>query len=100
MAEGFLGFHPSDNLVFRLGGRVWYLQGTADATYTRATIGDPTDSKPPTAGDPAATPPVAGSQNAPNFDTAPTFANQGKIVPANPWSLFRYGILAEMTYSF
>lgn len=100
MAEGFLGFHPSDNLVFRLGGRLWYLQGTADATFTRASIGDPTDSSPPTAGDPTATPPVAGSQNAPNFDTPPTFSNQGYITRANPWSLFRYGILAEMTYSF
>ena len=40
MADAFVGFHPTENLTFRLGGRAWYLQGTADATYGRAVIGN------------------------------------------------------------
>lgn len=85
MAEAFLGFHPTDAMTVRVGGRAWYLQGTADATFTRATIGDPTDSD---------------STTAPNFDTAGTFSNQARITQGNPWSLFRYGLLAELTYNF
>lgn len=85
MVEALVGFHPTDNLVLRLGGRAWYLQGTADATFSRATIGNPSDSN---------------ALAAPNFDTAPAFSNQGYITRNNPWSMFRYGLLAEMTYSF
>lgn len=85
MAEAFLGFHPTDSMTVRFGGRAWYLQGTADATFSRATIGDPSDSD---------------AANAPNFDTAGSFANQKFITQANPWSLFRYGALAELTYNF
>lgn len=105
MGEAMVGFHPNDNWTFRLGGRAWYLQGTADAKYSRAVIGDPTDSNQPTAGTPASAgpPPVAAGPpnlNSPNFDTPPTFSNQEYISRANPWSVLRYGILAEMTYSF
>jgi hypothetical protein len=39
MAQAFVGFRPADNVVFRLGGRAWYLQGTADAMFSRANIG-------------------------------------------------------------
>lgn len=85
MAEGFVGFHPSENLTFRLGGRAWYLQGTVETTFDRATIVHPSDS------DPLEPPP---------FDTGPTFANQGFIEASNPFSLFRYGLLAELTYRF
>ncbi len=85
MGEVMLGVHPTENITFRVGGRAWYLQGTADATFTMATIGDPTDSD---------------GGNPPNFDTPPVFANQGFIETANPFSLFRYGLLAELTYSF
>jgi hypothetical protein len=85
MVEALVGFHPTDNLTLRVGGRAWYLQGSADATFSRATIGNPSDS------DPA---------NPPNFDTAPAFSNQGYITRNNPWSMFRYGLLAEMTYNF
>ena len=84
-AEAFLGVHPTDHMTLRLGGRAWYLQGTADATFSRATIGDPSDS------DPA---------NPPNYDTAPSFTNTNYITRGNPWSLFRYGLLAEFTYNF
>jgi hypothetical protein len=85
MGELMLGVHPTENITFRVGGRAWYLQGTYDATFSIATIGDPSDSD-------------AGE--APNYDTLPAFANQGFIVTANPFSLFRYGLLAELTYSF
>ena len=85
MGEVMLGVTPIENLTFRVGGRAWYLQGTADNTYTALTLTDPSD------GDPA---------NPPNYDTPPTVTNQGYIETANPFSLLRYGLLAEMTYAF
>ena len=33
MTEAMVGFHPTDNLTLRLGGRAWYLQGELDATF-------------------------------------------------------------------
>lgn len=84
MAEVMVGVTPVENLTFRLGGRAWYLQGTADATYSAVTISDPTDS------DPAP----------PAYDTPPTVSEQYYIDTTQPWSLFRYGLLAELTYSF
>ena len=85
MGELMLGVHPTENLTVRFGGRAWYIQGTVDATYSIATIGDPSDSD---------------AVNPPNFDTPPAFSNQGFIETANPFSLFRYGLLAELTYQF
>jgi hypothetical protein len=85
MAEAWVGVHPIENMVIRLGGRAWYLQGMADATYTRATIGNPSDSD---------------AVNAPNFDTDPAFSNSGFITTNNPFSMLRYGLMAELTYSF
>lgn len=83
MAEGWIGVEPIDNLVFRLGGRAWYLQGTADATYTRAIVGNPTD-----------------TDGEPGYEGQPSFENVGVIDTNNPFALFRYGLLAELTYSF
>ena len=74
MAEAFVGFHPTDNLTFRVGGRAWYLQGRADTTFDTVTV---QDANPAT---------VVGTQRYISTD--------------NPWSLFRYGALAEMTYNF
>jgi hypothetical protein len=85
MAEAWVGVRPIENMVFRLGGRAWYIQGTADATYTRATIGNPSDSD---------------AINAPNFDTDPAFANAGFISTNNAFSMLRYGLMAELTYAF
>ena len=85
MAEVLVGVHPTENITVRFGGRAWYLQGNVDATFSEATIGDPSDSD------------VA---NPPNNDTAPAFANQSYISTTNPFSLFRYGLLAELTYRF
>jgi hypothetical protein len=112
MAEVMAGFHPTENLTFRVGGRAWYVQGSAETYFSRAQIGDPTDSNPPVAGipgipgDPDAdppveeVPPVPPQLNAPNFDTGPSFSEQDYVVRSNPWSMFRYGLLAELTYSF
>jgi len=83
MAEAWVGIHPIDNLTMRLGGRAWYLQGTADATYSVAHIGNPGD---------------ADSDGV--YDTDPTFVNVGAIQTNNPFSMLRYGLLAELTYSF
>lgn len=85
MAEAFVGFHPTENMTVRLGGRAWYLQGTADATYDQASIGNPSDSDIP---------------NAPNFDTPPSFSKASYIETANPFSILRLGILGELTYRF
>jgi len=76
MAEVMVGFHPTDNMVFRLGGRAWYLQGQADTSFDTITVND---------NSPAA-PSVAGTQR--------------YISTSNPWSMFRFGPLAEMTYKF
>lgn len=83
-AELWLGMHPTENLTFRLGGRAWYLRGVADATFTRATIGNPSESGGVGTG----------------FDTDPSFNNTGVITTNNPFSMLRYGLLAEFTYSF
>ncbi len=83
MADAFIGFHPTDNFTFRLGGRAWYLQGTADTTYSQAVIGDPTDSD------------ADGV-----YDTDPTFFNQSFISTNNPFRMLRFCLLAEATYSF
>ena len=85
MVEALVGIHPTNNITLRLGGRAWYLQGTADMTYSKATIGNPSDSDP---------------TNPQNYDTAPSFSNQTYITRGNPWSMFRYGALAEFTYNF
>ena len=34
------------------------------------------------------------------INTPPTFGNTTYITRANPFSMLRYGLLAEMTYSF
>lgn len=83
MAEAWLGMHPTENLTVRLGGRAWYLQGTADATYTLAEVGNPQN-----------------TDADPEYDEGPTFVNGGVIETNNPFSLLRYGLLAELTYSF
>lgn len=34
MAEGLVGFHPTDNLTLRVGGRAWYVEGQLDAKFS------------------------------------------------------------------
>ncbi|WP_224701783.1 hypothetical protein [Devosia aquimaris] len=33
MAEGMVGFHPTENLVLRVGGRAWYLEGQLETQF-------------------------------------------------------------------
>lgn len=87
MGEVMLGITPVENLTLRLGGRAWYLQGTYDATYTAAQITDPVDTEPD------------GVYNG-SSDLPPGFYNQGYIETKSPFSLLRYGLVAELTYAF
>lgn len=34
MAEGMVGYHPTENLTLRIGGRAWYLEGQLDSQFT------------------------------------------------------------------
>lgn len=78
MGEAMLGFHPTENLTVRFGGRAWYLEGALDATFDGYVVTDHD-------GDPA-TDPVVTEQS---FIQASDFAN-----------LFRYGALFELTGRF
>src|SRR5690606_15275869 len=33
MAETMVGFHPTENLTLRVGGRAWYMEGKLDAVF-------------------------------------------------------------------
>ncbi len=90
MAELMAGIKPTENLTIRLGGRAWYLEGTYDATWREVTITPPIEQPP--VGDPPAPPDPLYS--------APGLSSQQWISTENPFSAFRYGLLAEMTYSF
>lgn len=82
-----VGFHPTDNFTIRLGGRASYLQGAYDATFNRATINHPAALPGPIPpGDPAF--------------SAPTLAQQTYIIDNNPFSMFRYGALVELSGRF
>jgi hypothetical protein len=87
MGEMMLGVTPLENLTFRVGGRAWYLTGTYDARYSAAYITDPVDTD------------SDGIYNG-DADEPPGFSNQSYIETQNPFSLFRYGLLAELTYAF
>jgi len=39
MAEAMAGFHPTENLTLRLGGRAWYLEGQLDAVFNGTAAG-------------------------------------------------------------
>ena len=34
MAESMVGFHPTENLTLRVGGRAWYLEGQLESVFT------------------------------------------------------------------
>ncbi|HTJ57594.1 MAG TPA: hypothetical protein VL418_08550 [Devosiaceae bacterium] len=74
MGELMFGYHPTSNLTFRLGGRAWYLQGQTQNSYNTIAVSN---------------------------DSSHTVAGQQRYVySSDPWSLFRYGLLTEMTYNF
>jgi hypothetical protein len=81
--ELMLGFHPAENFTIRVGGRASYLGGQVDGTWRTTTITDP--------------------QNAdadPDFEVPPVVTTEDYISTSNPFSLFRYGALVELTYAF
>lgn len=39
MTEAMIGFHPTENLTLRLGGRAWYLESTLDAVFNGTSAG-------------------------------------------------------------
>lgn len=90
MGEAMVGITPMENLTIRMGGRAWYVGGTYDATWTQVTVIPPVEQ--PEEGDPPAPPD-------PLYST-PDVSVQDVISTENPFSLFRYGLLAELTYSF
>ncbi len=77
-----VGFHPTENLTIRVGGRASYLQGQYDASWDEASIVPPQ----PTGDDPAY--------------SAPLLATQRYISNNNPFSMLRYGGLLEVSGRF
>ena len=97
MGELMAGFHPTENITFRLGGRAWYVNGTYDATYSRALVTAPQlqpEIDDPNSDDPLDTIPADPLYSAPLLDRYEVIHTE------NPFSLLRYGILAELTYRF
>ena len=82
--EMMVGFHPTENLTIRLGGRAWYLTGQLDASFDTATVTDPEEVGPPDG----------------VYEIPPSVATQRFIIASDFASLFRYGALAELTWKF
>lgn len=72
MGELMVGFHPTENLTLRLGGRAWYVEGSLDATFSGRT------------------------------DTGGgVFTGEQGIIMASDYArIFRYGALFELTGRF
>ena len=77
-----VGFHPTENLTIRVGGRASYLEGQYDASWEEASV----------------TPPQATGGN-PAY-SAPSLTKQRYVVRDNPFSMFRYGALLEIAGRF
>lgn len=72
-----MGFHPTENLTLRVGGKASYLTGQYDATWDEVTVNQPVS--------PA---------------TTPTLSRQTYIINNNPFSMLRYGALVELAGRF
>ena len=83
LIDALSGLRPVADGTVRLGGRLWYLQGTADTTYNRVFVTDPG--------------PAVGS---PPYTEDPIVVEQGYISTNNPFRMLRYGLLLEATYAF
>ena len=70
-----VGFHPTENLTIRVGGRATYLTGQYDATFDAVRL-------------------------VPNGVNPPTLATQRYITNNNPFSMLRYGALFELAGAF
>lgn len=77
------GFHPTENLTVRIGGRASYLQGQYNATFDSATI----------------VPPVSNGAVPPVY-SAPILSKQSYVIDNNPFKMFRYGGLLEVAGRF
>lgn len=83
MGEVMVGFKPTENMALRVGGRAWYLQGQTEGQYQTATVVGPTDGD----GD--------------GVYDAPSVSGQGYVsTQNNPFKMFRYGLLSELTVKF
>lgn len=71
MGELLVGFHPTENLAIRVGGRAWYVQGDLTAAFSNTA--------------------VAGGAN---------LGSQTLNIPSNFARIFRYGALLEVTGKF
>jgi len=84
MGEVMVGIRPTENMTLRVGGRAWYLRGQAEATWSEVSVTPPQDLD------------FDGT-----YETAPQLTNQAYIATQdNPFSLFRYGLLAELSVRF
>ncbi|MFT6657896.1 hypothetical protein [Maritalea sp.] len=72
-----------DNWNFRIGGRAWYLNGRGEARYEVATITDGIDTDADTI-----------------FDQDGTVSLQDYVSDIDAFSMWRYGILAEISVDF
>jgi len=90
-----VGFHPTENLTIRVGGRASYLQGAYDAEFEGATINHPTLN--PDVEDPDN--PGVFVPADPQY-SAPSLTRQRFIIDNNPFSMFRYGALLEVAGRF
>ncbi len=97
MGELMVGVTPVENLTFRVGGRAWYLEGTYDASYTGVSVTRP--QLQPEIDDPDSDDPDVTIPPDPLY-SGPSVVPDDYISTNNPWSVFRYGLLAELTYSF
>lgn len=89
-----VGIHPTENFTIRVGGRGSYLQGQYDATYDGVTINEP-------ARNPDIVDPDTGVITLPDpLYSAPSLSSQTYISNNNPFSMFRYGALVEISGSF
>lgn len=95
MGEVMAGITPVENLTIRVGGRAWYVEGTYDATWRQVFVNAPEEQ-----------PDVEDPDNPGVFLPAdpaysdPVLTQADVIDTANPFALLRYGLLAELTYSF
>ena len=75
MGELMVGFHPTENLTLRIGGRAWYIEGALDATFDSYTVTDD-----------GVNPPTTSQQS---------------FIQTSEWaSILRYGALFELTGRF
>lgn len=97
MGELMVGVTPVENLTFRVGGRAWYLEGVYDASYSGVWVTRP--QLQPEIDDPESDDPLDTIPPDPLYSN-PIVERDDYISTNNPWSVFRYGLLAEVTYSF